>query len=285
MAEIILKIGNSSLWDDGDVVEAVNNKITSATHAEMLADPRKEGFNSDGLRPTGLGKAYLDCIYQYRFERVSKTEVLRLELDNTGNDVLDSGEIFGSDQINVEEFVLRRRRNPNHKLFGSRGREVWYGGRATNEEEATSHAWDQIESYTERSRNEDDFKYFPLGSVDKRHFLAVPMVDFVDEAMVEKKEPLWITNDNGLYLWKKTGDDLSQLELYSLEKPQEEGWEKVSVKNRVRNVDWKNILEGLIDLEDVLNPETSVDIRLATPNQSREIQQTKYNNQNITPIR
>lgn len=285
MAEIILKIGSSELWDDGDVVEAVNDKLTSATHAEILADPRKEGFNSHGLRPNGLGKAYLDCVYQYRFERVSKTEVTRIELDITGAPILDSQELFGPESINVEEFVLRRYRNPNHKLFGTRGKEVWYGGISSNGEDVLSNVWDNIETYTENSRADNQFKYFPLGSLDKKHFLAVPMENFIDEALTEKKEPLWTINENGSYLWRKVNQDLSESEIYSDEKPSEEGWEKVLLKSRVRNVDWINQLEGLVNPSDVLNSEKSVDIRLSVPNQSREIQKTKYNNQNITPIR
>lgn len=284
MAEIILKIGDSALWEDGDVVEAVNNKTTSATHAEILSDPRKEGFNSDGLRPSGLGKSYLDCVFQYRFERVSKTEITRTELDSSGLAIENSTEVFGADKINVEEFVLRRYRNPNHKLFGSRGREFWYGGAVSTDENSLSSAWDYIEYYTENLRESDEFKYFPLGSLDKKHFLAVPMVDFVDDAMTEKKEPLWRINDNGLYLWKRTNEDLSVSEIYSQEQP-EEGWERAIEKNRVRNVDWISRLDGLVDPAEVLDMETSVDIRLTAPDQSREIQKTKYNNQNITPTR
>lgn len=284
MAEIILKIGDSALWEDGDVVEAVNNKTTSATHAEILSDPRKEGFNSDGLRPSGLGKSYLDCVFQYRFERVSKTEITRTELDSSGLAIENSTEVFGADKINVEEFVLRRYRNPNHKLFGSRGREFWYGGAVSTDENSLSSAWDYIEYYTENLRESDEFKYFPLGSLDKKHFLAVPMVDFVDDAMKEKKEPLWRINDNGLYLWKRTNEDLSVSEIYSQEQP-EEGWERAIEKNRVRNVDWISRLDGLVDPAEVLDMETSVDIRLTAPDQSREIQKTKYNNQNITPTR
>lgn len=284
MAEIILKIGSSQLWDDGDVVEAVNDKITSATHAEILADPRKEGFNSSGLRPEGLGKAYLECVYQYRFERVSKTEVTRTELNSLGLPIENSVEVFGPESINVEEFVLRRYRNSNHKLFGTRGSEVWYGGATSNSQEVLDNVWDNVEYYTEKSRSANEFKYFPLGSVDKKHFLAVPMLDFEDEAINEKKEPLWTTDENGLYLWKRTNEDLSFSELYSEEQPGND-WERVSEKSRVRNVDWINQLEGLVNPAEVLDMEMSVDIRLTSPDQSREIQKTKYNNQNITPTR
>jgi|14BtaG_2_1085337.scaffolds.fasta_scaffold05401_2 hypothetical protein len=285
MAEIILKIGSSTLWDDGDVVEAVNDKITSATHAEIVADPRKEGFNSDGLRPSnGLGKFYLDCVYSYRFERVSKTEVLRLELDDSGLVVTDSETLFGPDVINVEEFVLRRYRNPNHKLFGTRGKEIWYGGSVSTDDEVLDNVWNYIEFYTENLRDSDEFKYFPLGSLDKKHFLAVPMVDFADDSITEKKEPLWKINDNGLYLWTKINEDLSKSEAYYQEQP-EEGWERVAEKSRVRNVDWINNLEGLVDPLDVLDSQTAVDIRLSSPKQTRDIQTTKYNNQNITPTR
>lgn len=284
MAEIILKIGSSQLWDDGDVVEAVNDKITSATHAEILADPRKEGFNSSGLRPDGLGKTYLECVYQYKFERVSKTEVARTELDSSGLTIENSTEVFGPESINVEEFVLRRYRNSNHKLFGTRGSEVWYGGATSSSQEVLDSVWDNVEYYTEKSRNSDEFKYFPLGSIDKKHFLAVPMLDFEDDAINEKKEPLWTIDQNGLYLWKKINEDLSFSELYSEDQPGDD-WERVSEKSRVRNVDWINQLEGLVNPAEVLDAEVSVDIRLASPDQSREIQKTKYNNQNITPTR
>ena len=284
MAEIILKIGSSELWDDGDVVEAVNDRITSSTHIQILADPRKEGFNSSGLRPDSLGKAYSDCMYQYRFERVSKTEAIRIELDNTGAAIADSDELFGPESINVEEFVFRRYRNPKHRLFGVRGAEIWYGGQFSSDLDAIDNAWTKIESYTDKTRTQDEFKYFPLGTLDKKHFLAVPMEDFVDEALAEKKEPLWKTNESGLYLWTRTNDDLSTTEVYSQDQP-EGNWEKVYEKNRVRNVDWRSQLDGLVDPSQVLDLETSVDIRLTAPNQSRDIQKTKYNNENISPIR
>ena len=283
MAEIILKVGSVAMWDDGDVVEAVNDKITTLTHIEMITAPKNEGFNSDGLRPTGLAKDSFDRIYEYRFDRISKTEVVRSTLGNDGLSI--SEEVFGRGSIDVEEFVLRRRRNPNHKLFGVRDAEFWYGGKSSTDKAVLDSIWDLIEFYTPNLRDSNQFKYFPLGTLDKKHFLAIPMDDFVDDAVVEKKEHLWSVNENGEYLWTRINQDLSETKTYSSQMPEEEGWEKVIQKSRVRNVDWINQLEGLIDPLDVLDMEKTVDIRMSAPNQSREIQQTKYNSQNITPTR
>ena len=78
MAELLLKVDDGSNYEDGDVLCAFNRRRIRWCHAQHLTTIRYDVFNGDGLRPVGsLAQKALELTKQYRFRRISRTEVRR----------------------------------------------------------------------------------------------------------------------------------------------------------------------------------------------------------------
>jgi len=186
MAELIIKVGEGGSYEDGDILCALNDKNVQGTHAQHICHYQYSGFNSDGLRLDGKSLAFLDCVYQYRFERVNETQVKRTETDHLGN-VL-SEETFGKPDIDVDQFVARRLKHAKHRIFGSKGAEIWHGGHSDLSQDAINTSWDIIQNSCD-CRNTpgpcpccgQDHTLWPMGRLDVRHFLCTQLDDFSDE--------------------------------------------------------------------------------------------------------
>lgn len=173
MAEILLKVGAGANYEDGDVLCAFNNHRIQSTHAMQLCHHRKFGFNSSGLRPGGLAQEWQELIYQYRFTR-SGVEVIR--------ETLETGaiEIFGSPDIDVDQFVRRRLKHANHRIFGQPGAEIWYGGRTNINDTVLTAAWNRINFHTGKNKTDTEYTLWPMGRLDIRHHLAIRTTDFTN---------------------------------------------------------------------------------------------------------
>jgi hypothetical protein len=145
MAEMLIKIGESGGYQDGDVLVAIPNVHIQASHAELVASPVYEGHNTDGLRhPDRLARNWSDIVYEYRFERVSRREVKRVTLGANG-EALSEVPVLGV-EMDVEAFLSQARRHPRHRIFGVNGSEFWYGGKYHVTDQHMQNVWNAIES-------------------------------------------------------------------------------------------------------------------------------------------
>lgn len=176
MAEILLKITDGANYSDGDCLCAFNNRHIHCVHAQHICHLDAAGFQPNGLRPNGsLPQRFREKTSQYRFNRISETEVRRTEIA-TGVQ-----EIFGPESIDVREFLKRRKKHHRHAIFGVEGEEVWYGGRTDFSQVAVDAVWSEIESHSTNRRRNAEFGLWPMGRLDIRHHLAVRFADFTDD--------------------------------------------------------------------------------------------------------
>lgn len=185
MAELIININNQSTYEDGDILCAFTDKQVLGTHAQQICHYQHHGFTNDGLRPDGKAKQFLDCIYQYRFERLNHTQVKRIETDHLGNVLAE--EIFGEESMNVDQFVRRRLKHAKHRIFGTTRAEIWHGGKSDFSQEAIDQAWVIVQNGCD-CRNTpgecpccgQDHTLWPMGRLDVRHFLCTQIENFSD---------------------------------------------------------------------------------------------------------
>lgn len=178
--ELLIKVlpsgvSDGSGYQDGDVVIGMNARRRRQVHVEHVCRYR-DAFNSDGLRPSGhVARDYFEATHQFMFERVGYATVQRTNLWTAEVDVL--GPESGTDWAG---YIRRRVRQPNHRIFGAVGIEVWFGGRTRFPHAALDQAWAKITEKTGRTEAEDEFSLWPFGRDEIRHFLPVRVADFTD---------------------------------------------------------------------------------------------------------
>ena len=228
MAELALKVGDSSTYEDGDIICAFNDRRIGCAHMQHICDHRKVPLVK-GLRPIGSLAQYMkEAISEYRFERISHTEVKRVEIATAKEDTFGLSPNGTGAYIDVPLFVARRMDRDDHRIFGEPGREIWYGGDKDKSVATIDAVWAEIESRTPLRRV--DHNRFPIGSEGAKVHLRIAVDDFDDVEAKRLVEPL--------------GDATS------------------ITRTRKYNVAWRTVLGLTIkDKDDVLDPTKSVDLR------------------------
>jgi len=192
MAELIIKIGTNGpnpAYQDGDIVDAFNSRRIKFGHAWDICKPHDKGFNSDGLRDSILLEAFESKTNEYKYERISKTEVRRTNLKTLNVVVIGKTPDSNGHFIHVEAFLVRRLRNNRHRIFGSSGSERWYGGESINmSNTVVGEIWDAIEINTPHRRQ--DFEKLSLSPNMKKAFLVLSVDDFDDAVADQLVEPV-----------------------------------------------------------------------------------------------
>ena len=226
MAELILKIGSAGpdpFWQDGDVIEAFNNKRILCTHAQHICDHRKENFNRSGLRITnGLSQSFQEKIFEYKFERVSENEVKRTNLLTSEVDIIGLEPNDKGEYMDVKLYIARRKKNINHRIFGDNDAEIWYGGK-TNFDKVND-IWDEIEVRTKKKRK--DHKRLGAGKIGGRACLCLPVTDFDEERA------------SFLVLHEESTDREAEV-------PEGEEPPEIMVRSRQHNINWRELGIGL----------------------------------------
>ncbi len=198
-AQLFLMTGSNPVYEDGDILSVFNRRCIRGMWADNICQPRNFGFNSDGLRNPGtLPEKYQENAYQFRFERISATEVRRTDLKTLDQVVLGPTPtlIDGTQQyIFVDEFIARRKSNSRHKIFGSDGAEIWYGGKLDVSWTKLDTIWEEIESRSlaelGEQKNEVDHRDWPATARELSRFLIVSVNDFDDATAATLIEPLF----------------------------------------------------------------------------------------------
>lgn len=173
--ELIVKVksdGSNPYYQDGDVVEAMSLDRIYLAHAEMICNPTNFDFNTFGMRDRNtLLEKFQEATHVYKFERVNSNDVRRTNLLTNEQDILNTTPNSDGEAINAYQFISRRVKNPNHKIFGTHGSEVWYGKMRNDAEVFIPVAWNHIE--TESDNLQDNHNNWPFTDLEKRHFVCI----------------------------------------------------------------------------------------------------------------
>jgi len=188
MAELLLKVKSDVTpepsYQDGDIVCAFNNRRVQITHAQHICHPWQATATGEGLLPmdTHIQK-YFEITHQYKFVR-DGSQVTRITLATEEEEDV-------SNQMDAALYIARRKAflapngTPQKPMFGTVGQEIWYGGR--NDYTKDTEVWNAIEQHTSEVRG--DYMDWPITSLEKKHFLVVPTVDFSDALASQYVEP------------------------------------------------------------------------------------------------
>ena len=110
--ELLLKVGSNGPdpeYQDGDVVCAFNERRILCCHAEMICHVQKVELNSEGLNPEDcLTRWMLEQFSQFKFERVSDTEVKRTNTLTGSSDIIDSTPNNDGEYMLVDQFLANK---------------------------------------------------------------------------------------------------------------------------------------------------------------------------------
>lgn len=172
--ELILKIGDvdgDSTYKDGDIVQAFSLERIQICHAEMKCHISNFPIDTvTGLRSNDtLLMKFMDKTHTYKFERLNSNEVKRENLETGAVDVLSDTPNERGEYISVHDYLAKKMKNQNHRIFGSFGSEIWYGkSRASLD---INSIWNDIETHTDSIKS--DHTSWPLTDTEKRHFLPL----------------------------------------------------------------------------------------------------------------
>lgn len=179
-------------YQDGDILCAFTDRRISQCHIQRLTNPVKAGFTSGGLRPDDLSRLVAEAVYKYRMERVGKTEVKRITLADMGEEILSDTPNAKGEAIAVAEYLQRRKKHARHRIYGTTGAEIWYGGAENWSVDNIAALWALVEGET--AHRAVDYKKWPLTPKEKAHFLALP-TEPMSEAAAHRAENVEIDFD------------------------------------------------------------------------------------------
>lgn len=178
MAHLAIYTSNYGKYSPGDVIFAKTQMEIHSTHCEQIS-VIKSRIPGEKTPINSILKSWYDLIYEFRFERVSDTEVLRVKLsDNTT-------EVFGHPSIDVKQFIGRRK---NAGLFGVEGTEVWYGGNIRYTTSANASMWQTLQTkYGIHPSTHPVLDRWPCGNLEVKHFLTCS-VDNLENNLQQYKD-------------------------------------------------------------------------------------------------
>lgn len=199
MSETLLITQDGPRYKDGDILFAFDPLRTRRTHAEHICAYERFGGGVKVPRPLGtLGHDFMRAVYQYENERISRTQMKRTELA-TG--VVD---VFGPPEFDVPLHVELCLLDENHAIFGSLGKEIWYGGHISFTHATMDLVWSRINHHLGFVESSQQFQLWPMGFQDIRSFLAVRHDDITDDEAEELMSPLPELDNNGRQVWELT---------------------------------------------------------------------------------
>lgn len=239
MPELALKVGAGAHYLDGDILCAFNSRRIRCTHAQHICHVKNAGGGKGVLRDNAhVARDYFEHTAQYRFERVSRTEIKTITLATLDEAIIDGTRkmINGKMQhMDVPLYVALRLAYDGHRIFGSSGAEIWYGGNTDVSDAKLDLVWNAIETKT--AFREVDFPLWPAGSKDLISHLFVTVDDF-NEA---------------------TASDLVAQETEIINPGTDDEAVKI-IKKRRQHIDWRDHIAAK-EHDDIEDKIVSVDLR------------------------
>ncbi len=254
MAEIALKVGsvsaNPEQYQDGDIVAAFNSRMIRCTHAQNICHVKQAGGGRNAHRSDAhVARDWFENTHQYRFERVSRTEIKRITLaDMSEVTINDTPQLIDGkmQHMDVERYIQRRLAHEGHKIFGTDGAEVWYGGRTDVSNAKLDLVWAAIESKT--AFLEANHTKWPAGGRDLMTMLFLPVNDFSDtdsESYVASEYDL--TDPDNPVVVRKRKRFIN--------------WRSIVTAQQEANVDNKSLPVDLRDIVNRVNPNLIVQVK------------------------
>lgn len=228
----MLKIGEGSNYEDGDILQSFNRRRIGLVHAEHIGHITKAGGGKLVHRSYDtIARRLREKIYQYEFKRVSTNFIKRTNLWTGESKIIGKKVDEDGDAMDVPLFISRRLKHDKHVIFGSPGKEVWYGGKRKIDSDNVDVLWDQIQEHTPYLRK--DHELWPVGNIDCKNHLNIKVDDFN-----EKTASLFqssICDEKGRILHKRAHNVLWQ------ELPQLDGSLKKQIPDKVLPVDIRTL--------------------------------------------
>lgn len=177
-------------YEDGDILVAKNRRAIRWDAAQRICWPRignkKAGGMLESTQP--LLKKMLEHTSQYKFERVSETEVKRILLSDLSEEIISNTPNGNGEAMDVKQYVARRRAAKKKPIFGTDGAEIWYGGRTTADHATLDLVWNDIE--TDTPEREINHQFFPFSPRELSGFLVIAVDEFDDTTAGDLTSPL-----------------------------------------------------------------------------------------------
>jgi len=232
MAELMLKIGEGSNYEDGDVLHAFNRRRIGLVHAEHIGNITKAGGGKLVHRTyDSIARRLQNATYQYEFKRVSTNFVKRTNLWTGESKIIGKKVDEDGNAMDVPLFVKRRLNHKRHRIFGSPGKEIWFGGKSKLDATTVDSLWDQIEEHTPNLRK--DHELWPVGNLDCKNHLQIKIDDF-DEKTASLLQSS-ISDEKGRILHKRAHNVIWK------ELPQLDGNLKKQIPDNVLSVDIRTL--------------------------------------------
>lgn len=232
MSELVLKVGAGANYEDGDILCAFNRRMIRCVHAQHLCfergpDRRFARLNNGLLPDTDVARDFMEATHEFRFARTG-SDTLTITRISDGQEInITSNQSFigfngRAQAMDVQEFVARRRESlarPNAQgipMFGSDGREVWYGGKQDYSDAVLDTVWTAITN--KLGRQDSEFPLWPAGRQDLKSHLFLPTDDF---------------------------DDIEAQALIAPQIDDSDPDNPVTVHKRARRVDWRAIVDDI----------------------------------------
>lgn len=179
MAEIAIKIGNSSSACDGQIVDTFDDARIQRAWIEMFCHVKWQQKNQQGCNPIGSLAWHLGRLSrQYRFTPLDSQTLIRI------NQWTGEATTHGSDEIDIPQYIWRRLQHHRHHIFSGAGRVEWFGGRTDYPAHVIDEMWNRIYAVTGKHR--DYYRLWPAGKCDLKEFLFLRVPNEIALAAKEK---------------------------------------------------------------------------------------------------
>ena len=244
-SEIVIRVNpetsvNPLGYHDQDASIVYNGRDISEHHIKRILDHRSDAAaRSSVTNLLVLGTHFEDFFIQThenRFRRVGFDACERFNLRTREAKIVTSIPDTDGEFMKVSEYVNKRRRRKDHRLFGDNGSEVWYGGHQDFSNAVLNRLWGIIQGSTSERRIDNEF--YPYSINEFRKNLILPFEDMTD---AEKES-----------LLESDYDDPSDL------------IGREMTRKRKRKIVFRDLSLG-VEIEDVENRSKKVDVRGRTP--------------------
>ncbi|MEM8668741.1 MAG: hypothetical protein AAGG48_14570 [Planctomycetota bacterium] len=252
MSEAIVKIGAGSSYTDGDVLFACNRGMIARVWAQQICSVRDAQRNGSGwILVDSVARDWFEQTHQFRFRRVSATEVIRINLLTRDRTKLSELPNDDGEAIDIRRFLSRRKSNTANAVFGEDGSEIWYGGRVDTSAGRMAKVWQRIARKTPHKAEDMRHQFWPMGRLDIRSHLAIRIDEATDQQIRDITSPRVQRDQNGRRMWKRKRDDGTDEMKASESGPPDDrkDWQPATNARRSRRIAWRRMLTDLNETE------------------------------------